>query len=86
MNPPELEFTGISEVALDFLHLSLKQALYSPSNFYAHEWQTGDVVIADNFSLLHGREEFVSKSPRHLRRVQVLSNPSFDNPGLESCQ
>jgi alpha-ketoglutarate-dependent taurine dioxygenase len=36
--------------------------------------------------LLHGREAFVSKSPRHIQRVQVLSNPPFDNPGLESYQ
>ena len=25
---------------------------------YAHRWQTGDVVIADNFTLLHGRRAF----------------------------
>jgi alpha-ketoglutarate-dependent taurine dioxygenase len=84
LNPPELEFTGVSVPELDGFHHSLKQVLYAPSNFYAHEWQAGDVVIADNFSLLHGREEFVSKSPRHLQRVHVLSNPPFANPGLES--
>lgn len=84
VNPPDLEFTGINEEELESFHQSLKLALYDPNNFYAHEWQTGDVVIADNFSLLHGREEFISKSPRHLRRVHVLSDPPFDNPGLES--
>jgi len=86
VNPPRLEFTGVSEEELDVFHRSLKEALYAPENLYAHEWQTGDVVIADNFSLLHGREKFVSKSPRHIRRVQVLSNPPFDNPGLETYQ
>lgn len=86
VNPPELEFTGLSREEAEIFHHSLKQALYDPSNFYAHEWQTGDVVIADNFSLLHGREEFIAKSPRHIRRVQVLSNPPFNNPGLESYQ
>lgn len=84
VNPPELEFIGISHEELEGFHQGLKQALYAPSNFYAHEWQTGDVVIADNFSLLHGREAFVSKSPRHLQRVHILSDPPFDNPGLES--
>jgi alpha-ketoglutarate-dependent taurine dioxygenase len=84
VNPPELEFTGISLEELESFHYGLKDALYAPSNFYAHKWQTGDVVIADNFSLLHGREEFVSKSPRHLQRVHILSNPPFDNPGLKS--
>lgn len=86
INPPDLEFTGVSPEELDNFHRSLKKALYSPSNFYAHTWQAGDIVIADNFSLLHGREAFVPKSPRHLQRVHVLSNPPFANPGLESYQ
>ncbi|WP_408074555.1 TauD/TfdA dioxygenase family protein [Legionella pneumophila] len=86
VNPPDIEFTGIDQEELDFFHRSLENALYSPDNFYAHEWQNGDIVIADNFSLLHGREGFVSRSPRHIQRVHVLSNPPFDNPGLESYQ
>ncbi|KTD20027.1 TauD/TfdA dioxygenase family protein [Legionella israelensis] len=83
VNPPNLEFAGLSHETLDYFHQSMKKALYSPHNFYAHEWQTGDIVIADNFSLLHGREEYVSKSSRHIQRVHVLSNPPYDNPGLE---
>ncbi|HDO8073955.1 TPA: TauD/TfdA family dioxygenase [Legionella pneumophila] len=86
VNPPNIEFTGIDQEELDFFHRSLNKALYSADNFYAHEWQNGDIVIADNFSLLHGREGFVSRSPRHIQRVHVLSNPPFDNPGLESYQ
>lgn len=86
VNPPDLKFTGVGKEELDVFHRSLKEALYAPTNFYAHEWQTGDVVIADNFSLLHGREEFVSKAPRHLQRVHVLSDPPLNNPGLEAYQ
>lgn len=86
LNPPDLEFVGLSHQEQEIFHHSLKKALYAPTSFYAHEWQTGDVVIADNFSLLHGREEFVSKAPRHIRRVHVLSESPFDNPGLESYQ
>ncbi len=84
VNPPILEFTGIEPEELEAFHSSLQEALHSTDCFYAHEWQNGDVVIADNFSLLHGREGFVSKSPRHIQRVHVLSNPPFANPGLES--
>jgi alpha-ketoglutarate-dependent taurine dioxygenase len=80
LNHPGLEFLGAGDV--EELHRSLRQALYAPANFYAHEWHTGDVVIADNFTLLHGREAFESKSPRHLRRVHVLSDPPLNNPGL----
>lgn len=86
VNPPILEFDGLGEDELEVFHRSLEEALYSPDSFYAHEWKTGDIVIADNFSLLHGREKFVSKSPRHIQRVHVLSNPPFNNPGLESYQ
>ena len=66
------------------VHQTLRESLYAPENFYAHEWQEGDVVVADNFSLLHGREAFETKAPRHLRRVHVLSNPPLDNPRLVS--
>lgn len=85
VNPPKIEFTGVNSAELEEFHHSIKSALYAPDNFYAHEWQTGDVVIADNFTLLHGREGFISKSPRHIQRVHVLSNPPFANPDLESA-
>jgi L-tyrosine isonitrile desaturase/decarboxylase len=84
VNPPDLKFNGANHEELKLFHRGLEKALYSPENFYAHEWQNGDIVIADNFSLLHGREGFTSKSPRHLQRVHVSSNPPFENPGLES--
>ncbi len=84
LNPPVLEFNGVSVEELNEVHRSLREELYSPKNFYAHEWHEGDVVIADNFSLLHGREAFVTKAPRHLRRVHVLSNPPLNNPRLVS--
>lgn len=84
VNPPDLEFREPSGLVGDGFHDDLRAALYHPENFYAHEWKTDDVVIADNFTLLHGREGFVSKSPRHLRRVHVLSSPPLNNPGLES--
>lgn len=86
VNPSNLEFRGIEPEQLDAFHRGLQQALYHPLHFYAHEWKNGDVVITDNFSLLHGREAYESRSPRHLQRVQVLSNPPFANPGLESYQ
>lgn len=84
LNPPGLEFTGLSERELEDFHQSLQQALYAPANFYAHSWQAGDIVIADNFCLLHGRQAYVSHAPRHLRRIHVLSTPAFNNPGLLS--
>ena len=84
INPPILDFQGIEEKQLKSFHQSLQNALRSSESFYAHEWHTGDIVISDNFTLLHGREAFVSRAPRHLRRVHVLSDPPFENPGLKA--
>ncbi|WP_152021956.1 TauD/TfdA dioxygenase family protein [Candidatus Uabimicrobium amorphum] len=84
INPPDLQYTGISDEELQIFHRSIKEAIYDPRHIYAHQWREGDIVIADNFTLLHGREAFISHSPRHIRRVHVLSNPPYDNPNLES--
>ncbi|MCA9777716.1 MAG: TauD/TfdA family dioxygenase [Candidatus Eremiobacteraeota bacterium] len=84
LNRPDLEFTGIADSERAEFLRSLNEALHAPTNFYAHTWQTGDVVVADNFSLLHGREAFESRAPRHIQRVHVLSNPPLDNPRLVS--
>ena len=82
VNPPTLAFDGTDDVGA--LHRTLRDALYAQSNFYAHTWSQGDIVIADNYSLLHGREAFTTKAPRHLRRVHVLGSPPLDNPALVS--
>jgi alpha-ketoglutarate-dependent taurine dioxygenase len=84
VNPPILEFTGMGDAEREAFFTTLREALYAPRNYYAHTWREGDVVVADNFSLLHGREGFETKAPRHLRRVHVLSDPPLDNPRLVS--
>ena len=84
VNPPVLEFSGVDDDEREAFFRTIREALYAPGNYYAHAWQPGDVVVADNFSLLHGREGFETKAPRHLRRVHVLSDPPLDNPRLVS--
>lgn len=84
LNHPTLSFQGVAEEEANDFHRSLRDALYAPESFYAHAWQTGDVVISDNYTLLHGREAFTSGAPRHLRRVHVLGQPPLDNPHLVS--
>ncbi len=82
INHPTFEFKGVPKGEnINFIN-SLRKALYAPENFYAHTWQTGDVVIADNYTLLHGREAFTSGASRHLRRVHVLGEPPLNNPHL----
>jgi alpha-ketoglutarate-dependent taurine dioxygenase len=82
VNPPILEFTGVSPEQIEEAHSTLREALYGPAAFYAHEWQVGDIVINDNYTLLHGREAFETRAPRHLRRVHVLGTPPLNNPRL----
>jgi alpha-ketoglutarate-dependent taurine dioxygenase len=83
VNHPTLAFSGVNGGhELTELHRSLREALYASESFYAHAWRTGDIVISDNYTLLHGREAFISGAPRHLRRVHVLGDPPLDNPHL----
>lgn len=82
INHPDLEFTGIPAEHLTEVHSSMKNALYDSSYCYEHAWQPRDLVIADNYTLLHGRNSFTSKAPRHLQRVHVLGEPPLENPGL----
>lgn len=84
LNHPNLKFEGLEAEERAAFHRSMREALYAPENFYAHAWQTGDIVISDNYTLLHGREHFTSGAPRHLRRVHVLGAPALNNPHLVS--
>lgn len=82
INHPNIEIAGISMHELDKFHWSLRIALYNPKNFYAHRWHTGDIVISDNYTLLHGRNAFTSGAARHIRRVHILGEPALNNPHL----
>lgn len=82
LNRPEHRFDGPAAADVPALLAGLRTALHDPRHFYAHAWRTGDVVIADNYALLHGREAFTTRAPRHLRRVHVLGRPPFANPAV----
>lgn len=82
INHPLIEFQRIDGEELSDLKQNLRRALYSPKNLYLHAWLPGDIVIADNHTLLHGREAFEKKASRHLRRVHVLGESAPRNPHL----
>jgi alpha-ketoglutarate-dependent taurine dioxygenase len=86
LNPPDQEWVGIDPKAVKSFHQALRKLLYDPRQFYAHTWRDGDLLIADNFALHHGREAFTAEAPRHLQRIQVLGNIHFKNPGLVSLR
>jgi alpha-ketoglutarate-dependent taurine dioxygenase len=72
LNTPELRVFGIPEEAVaDFLG-DFKERIYAPQHVYAHSWNAGDRLIADNHVLLHGRRSYRNSQPRRLWRVHVL--------------
>jgi len=81
-NRPSMSFAGVPTERVAELKLSLRDGLYDPRNCYAHSWQTGDVVITDNYALLHGREPYTNRCGRHLRRIHILGEPPLSNPAL----
>lgn len=46
--------------------------IQSPTNVYAHKWRAGDVLVWDNYAMLHGRKEFDYRYPRKLQRLSIL--------------
>lgn len=82
INPSKYSFSGIEASDQAALIDSLVAALHDPRAYYAHPWQNGDVVLTDNFSLLHGREGFTHQNGRHLRRVHIHATPPLRNPHI----
>ena len=54
------------------LFAGLRRRLYDPRVCYPHPWRDGDVLLADNHVLLHGRAPFAQGARRRVRRVNVL--------------
>jgi alpha-ketoglutarate-dependent taurine dioxygenase len=72
LNPVRLEIEGIAAGSRGAFLLDMRRRLRDPSVCYAHAWRDGDIVVADNHALLHGRRAFAVSAPRHIRRVNVL--------------
>ncbi|MEN4910546.1 TauD/TfdA dioxygenase family protein [Erwinia amylovora] len=82
LNPSSYSFGGINKDEEEMLLVSLMKTLRDPRVYYAHQWQTGDFVLSDNLSLLHGREQYTHHSGRHLRRVHIHGRPQIANHHL----
>lgn len=71
LNPVYVEARGLSPLESAAMITELRAAFSAPDVVLAHRWQAGDVVIADNHALLHGRRPFQGGEQRHIRRVNV---------------
>jgi alpha-ketoglutarate-dependent taurine dioxygenase len=72
LNPVQLEITGIPDGLREEFIEDMHRRLNDDNVCYRHEWLDGDVVIADNHVLLHGRRAFERDAARHIRRVNIL--------------
>lgn len=81
-----LTIKGMSRESQRYFEKQLNKRLYDPRYYYAHKWERGDVVICDNFTLLHGREAFMTKSPRKLQRVHIHGVPICRNHQFNSFE
>lgn len=72
LNPVSLTVHGAAGDSKEQFISNMKRKLYDNCHCYQHVWQNGDFLIADNHTLLHGRNAFHEASPRYLQRLQIL--------------
>src|SRR5262245_31732214 len=58
LNPVRLTIDGLAARDQPAFLARMRELLRDPAVHYAHEWREGDVVLADNHALLHGRRAF----------------------------
>lgn len=72
LNPVRLTIDGVPAEEQPAFLARIHEQLNDPAVCYAHAWRQGDIVLADNHALLHGRRAFSLPAARHLRRVNIL--------------
>jgi alpha-ketoglutarate-dependent taurine dioxygenase len=68
----KLNPVSVTVVGDENLYHELKVALYSKAYLYAHQWKKGDLLLCDNFTFLHGRNELKGNLKRSFKRIQIL--------------
>lgn len=76
LNPVSLEVRGLEGESQDDFVQAMEARLYDPENRYVHHWKPGDFVLADNHTLLHGREAYNNQNGRHIQRVNLHPRPA----------
>jgi alpha-ketoglutarate-dependent taurine dioxygenase/4-hydroxybenzoate polyprenyltransferase len=72
LNPVRVEVVGEGPVHAASLLGEIRHELSAKDVRLELPWRSGDVVVADNLGLLHGRNAFDGARGRHIRRVNVL--------------
>lgn len=71
LNPVYLNIKGIEIGECEAFLSDMHERLRDSRVCYGHAWQEGDVLMADNHTLLHGRREFDGDANRLIRRVNI---------------
>ena len=86
VQPPDADVQGVAglkvtindgmarRIASEDLLSRLRFFTQSKSYTYSHSWIAGDVILADNLSLLHGRRAFSKNAPRKLLRIHIAGD------------
>jgi alpha-ketoglutarate-dependent taurine dioxygenase len=73
INPMRVSVDNYSSEMSERFLCGFTARLYRGDVMYRHSWQTGDFLIADNASLLHGRSRFnTADVTRHIKRINIL--------------
>lgn len=75
LNPVSLEIKGLVNTPPEAFIEEMRSRLYHPDYLYTHRWEAGDIVLADNHTLLHGREAFRNPNERYIQRINILHRP-----------
>lgn len=77
VNPVRVRAEGLDPIASANQIAALRKALAADDATLCHAWKAGDLLVADNHALLHGRRalEGAPDGTRHLRRINVLDEP-----------
>jgi alpha-ketoglutarate-dependent taurine dioxygenase/4-hydroxybenzoate polyprenyltransferase len=75
LNPVKLTVKGLQGQSQASFVTEMQTLLYDPTHLYTHRWENGDIVMADNHCLLHGREAFQNPNERYIQRINVLHRP-----------
>lgn len=74
MNPVQLSIKDTNHQPVESQEIvqSITEILYDPKYMYQHQWVSGDYMLIDNNSVLHGRAKVEGNVNRHLKRVHIL--------------
>jgi alpha-ketoglutarate-dependent taurine dioxygenase len=72
LNPVTLEITTKGDLDTEKFVSLMQERIYNSDHCYRHIWKVGDLILADNFSLIHGRKALGKNLERSFKRIQIL--------------